>query len=291
MDGKKRYPMSRWAILGCGYVGRRLASRLLRGGQQVSVSSRSDEGRVALATSLPGAEALCYQLGDALAGAAQYDVVVISCPPEAEAPAAERALGEQLSPAQRLLYLSTSGVYAPGEGREVADDYLLGPGAERSERRLRVEKALVAAHANTACLRIAAIYGPSRGVHARMRRGDYRLIGAAKTLVARIFVDDLVDAIELLGETKDLAHTAYVIGDEEPTTALCHAKGIAERLGLPMPLRVEESEVSPAVRAMLGADRRIVPRRLHALGWRAKHRSWREGLEACLLIEAEQAQN
>ncbi len=282
--------MSRWAILGCGYVGKRLAATLLDLGHQVLVTSRSEEGRKALAKALPGARAVRYLMGEDIENCSQYDVVVISSAPGSEAPVPEQAVAEQLSPSQRILYLSTTGVYAPAFGVAVEDDFEIAPGSERSLRRLRVEEALQSCHASTVALRISGIYGPSRGVHMRMRRGDYRLIGAADTLVSRIYVDDLVDAIVMLGSQTRLPHQTFVIGDEEPTTASEHARGISERLGLPMPSTVDPSEVSAAVRAMLGADRKVIPRRLHELGWRAKHPTWREGLTAALAEEQKLSQ-
>ena len=277
--------MSRWAILGCGYVGRRLAQRVLASGHSVRVTSRTEEGRAALAAALPEAEATCYRMGEDIENSSSFDVLVISSAPDAEAPGPERAVAEQLQDGQRLLYLSTTGVYAAARGAVVRDDFEIAPGSERSMRRLRVEEALTASHPATISLRIAGIYGPHRGVHERLRRSNYRLIGAADTLVSRIYVDDLVDAIVLLGTAEVLAHDRFVIGDEEPTTAEDHARGVSQHLGLPMPPTVDPGEVSEAVRAMLGADRKVTPSRLHALGWRAKHPTWRQGLAAALAEE------
>jgi nucleoside-diphosphate-sugar epimerase len=277
--------MSRWAILGCGYVGRRLAKRLLESGHAVRVTSRTEEGRDALAAALPEAEAACFRLGEEIENSSGFDVLVISSAPDAEAPGPEQAVAQQLQDGQRLIYLSTTGVYASAGGDVVRDDFSIAPGSERSMRRLRVEDALTASHPGTISLRIAGIYGPHRGVHERMRRSNYRLIGAADTLVSRIYVDDLVDAIVLLGTAEALAHDRFVIGDEEPTTAQEHARGVAQHLGLPMPPTVDPSEVSEAVQAMLGADRKVTPSRLHALGWRAKHPTWRQGLAAALAEE------
>ena len=278
--------MRNWAIIGCGDVGRHLAKRLLDAGASVAVSSRSSEGRDALSASLPGAMAIRYEAGDSIENCSQFDVVVISSPPDESAPAFELGVARQLAGAQRLIYLSTTGVYAEAGGGLVDDDYPIAPGSERSQRRLTVELALTAAHASTIVLRIPSIYGPGRGVHARLRGGSYRLIGEANTMVSRIYVDDLVSAIVLLGDASTLAHSAFVVGDEEPTTATEHARGVAEYLGLPMPPTVPLEEVSQAVGAMLGADRRVVPKRLHALGWKAQYPTWREGLIKALADEA-----
>ncbi len=286
MDGAQRNSMSVWAILGCGYVGKGLASRLLMAGHEAVVTSRSSEGQATLAKALPQATALQYNLGETLAKCSHYDVVVLSVPPGEKAPQQEHALARQLGPTQRLIYLSTTGVYAPAGGGKVQDDSALGPTSERSQRRLAVEEALCQAHDDTVSLRIASIYGPGRGVHERMRRGNYRLVGAANTLVSRIFVDDLVSAIEILGHADRLDHQTYVVADECPTSATEHARGISERLGISMPTTVSAGEVSSSLLAMMTADRAIVPARLHALGWRAQFPTWKEGLERALSSEA-----
>mgnify|MGYP001548298192 CR=1 FL=1 len=214
------------------------------------------------------------------------DVVVLSVPPGPSSPEPERRLAAELPAQARLVYLSTTGVYAPGQGAEVSDGFPLAPGSLRSQARLEVEEAVRAGHENSVCLRIPGIYGPHRGVHQRMRQGGYRLIGPANTAVSRIHVDDLVAAILLLGELEPMAHREFVIGDKKPTSSREHAMGVASHLGLQAPPTVDPESVSSEVRAMLGADRRIVPRRLLDLGWKARYPSWREGLMQALAEEA-----
>ncbi len=279
--------MKSWIIIGCGYVGKRLALELLKTEHNVVVTSRSVQGQARLSSALPKATARRYVLGEQPQSLSEYDVVVLSVPPGTDAPSPERAFATQLSPKQRLIYLSTTGVYAPAHGAQVHDESALAPTSERSARRLAVEKALCDVHANTLSLRIASIYGPGRGVHERMRRQDYRLIGNADTIVNRIYVDDLVSAILVLGQAARLDHKSYVIADELPTSARSHARGISERLDLPMPPTILAGNVSSTLRAMMAGDRVIVPRRLHALGWRARYPSWREGLEQALRTESQ----
>jgi nucleoside-diphosphate-sugar epimerase len=218
-----------------------------------------------------------------------FDVVVLAAPPSEDCPTDEEKFASELAAGVRLIYLSTTGVYAKGTGQPVRDDYLLAPFSQRGQRRLQVERALRRAHANTICLRVPSIYGPGRGVHKRLLAGNYRLIGPANTLVSRIHVDDLVDAIVLLGELEEVSNRDYVIGDELPTTSLEHAQGVATRLGLELPPIVNPDTVSPGVVAMLGANRGILPERLQALGWQPKHATWREGLEQILATSASTA--
>lgn len=275
-----------WYIVGCGYVGTRLARRLIEQSSKVTATRRSEEGCHTLRHSLPGAQVQRFELGEDDLSVTEGAVVVLSAPPGPASPASEQRFAKGLPLGVRAIYLSTTGVYAPGHGQEVADDYRLAPGSARGQARLEVESAIASVHPDRVCLRIPSIYGPHRGAHERMRRGDYRLIGAADTLVARIHVDDLVEAILMLGNAHSLPHREFIIGDDGPTSAREHALGVARILGLAEPPTVDASAVSPAVRAMLGADRRIVARRLQALGWRAQYSSWREGLRQALAEEA-----
>jgi nucleoside-diphosphate-sugar epimerase len=275
-----------WYIVGCGYVGTRLARRLLARGDEVVVTRRTTESCDQLREALAGAAPRRFALGEDLA-VAEEAVVVLSSPPGPDSPEGERRLAQSLPDSSRLIYLSTTGVYGHGQGGEVADDFSLAPASARGQARLDVERAIQEAHVGSVCLRVPGIYGPRRGVHARMRRGEYRLIGPGNTLVARIHVDDLATAILLLGDTPKLSHTEFVVGDEEPCSSRDHALGVAARLQLPTPPEVDPQSVSATVRAMLGSDRRVVPKRLRELGWRARYPSWREGLEQALAEEAE----
>jgi nucleoside-diphosphate-sugar epimerase len=277
-----------WFIVGCGYVGTRLARRLLATGHQVTATRRSQEACVSLESQVPGLRARPCLLSAANLALPSEGVLVLSAPPDASAPAPESALAGRLSPRVRLLYLSTTGVYAPGHGRPVSDDFPLAPGSERSQRRLSVETALQVVHSNVLSLRIPGIYGPGRGVHQRLQASSYRIIGKSPSVISRIHVDDLIDAILLLGRLEEPQHRSFVIGDEHPCSAHEHAMGVAARLTLPPPPVVDAMTVSAEVRAMLTADRRIVPTRLAALGWKARYPSWREGLEQVLREEAQE---
>ncbi len=289
-DGSEFFNQSTsWVLVGCGYTGSRLARELLTRGHQVLGTRTSPEGCAALEGQVRGIQTVCYSLSDGPLDIPEHARVVLSVPPKASAPESgeleswtpdkERAFASMLPPVCRLIYLSTTGVFGQGAGQEVNDDSPVSPLSQRGRRRAEVEAAIAEEHANTVSLRIPGIYGPRRGMHFRMKQKSYRLIGAAESLVSRIHVDDLIAAIVLLGESPTLAHNTYVVGDEQPCSSRTAAMGVAAMLGLELPDEVAAESVSSEVRAMLGADRRVVPRRLSALGWRAQYPSWREGVQ------------
>src|SRR5690606_38612121 len=137
-------------------------------------------------------------------------------------------------------------------------------------------------------LRAAAIYGPGRGVHARLRAGSYRVLGPGTGWVSRIQVDDLVAAILAAASIATLPASIINVADARPTTARQHADEIAALLGMPPPPSADPAIASPAARAMLTANRRIANRRLTCdLGVVLRYPSALDGTRAALAEEAE----
>ena len=263
-----------WVILGAGYVGEAVARRLLDAGAAVTVVRRDAAALAALAARLPGVRAAALGLDDRAALAALIApgaVVVHLAPPPAgaiDAPAAHR-----------LVYVSSTGVYAPGGGARVDEDWPLAPATASGAARLAAERAVLAAAPPAVVLRAPGIYGPGRGVAERLRAGSYRIVGDGTAHVSRIHVDDLAAAIVAAGTARSLPRAVYNVADRDPCTAAEHGDGVAAALGLPAPPRVAADQVSPEVAGMLLADRRIDAGRLEAeLGWTPRYPSWRDAL-------------
>jgi len=268
-----------WLILGCGYTGAAVARRLVDAGEVVTVARRHP---VAIA----GAHAIALDLCDpaAVAAAVSPGAIVVHLAPPGDADGARdgaAAAAIARAGARRLVYVSSTGVYAPGGGAVVDEDWPLEPSSPTGHARLAAERAILAAAAaaglSAVALRAPGIHGPGRGVAARMRAGTYRLIGDGSAHVSRIHVDDLAAAIVVAGTAATLARAIYNVADRDPCTAAVHADGLAARLGLPPPPRVPSTTVTPEVAAMLLADRRVSAARLeHDLGWTPRYPSWRD---------------
>src|SRR5690606_29572780 len=125
-------------------------------------------------------------------------------------------------------------------------------------------------------LRASGIYGPERGVHARLLAGTYRVVGAGDTFVNRIHVDDLVATIIAAALVRPLPRSIYNVADDLPETSRAHADAVADALGVPRPPSVPASEVEPWVRAMLTANRRVSNARIKdELGVTLAYPTWR----------------
>ena len=245
-------------ILGCGFTGARVASRLLARGERVVAASREPEKLKRL-----GVEAIHF--GDAVPVAPGTRVLHSLPVPYAR----------HIAYAARLVYLSTTGVY--GDSLEVNEATAIAPRNPREQVRADEERDVAAACANHLILRPAAIYGPGRGVHVSLREGKHRYWGDGSNYISRIHVDDLA-AITEAALLADLTG-AYPVADDEPARAIDITRFCAELLGLAVP---------PPEPGLPGEDTRRANRRVdgrairRALGVELVFPSYRTGIPAAL---------
>ena len=267
----------RWVIVGCGYVGERLRTALA--GESVVGTTRSLQRAALLQLADP------YQ-PDTI-GLLANDIVVDSVPtdPERGRHMPALAAAARRASVRRIIYLSATSVYGPGDGGWVDEDTPPRPASARGRARLAEEEALRQSGVSSVSLRIAAIYGPGRGVHERIRAGTHQVYGTGQTFLSRIHVDDLVSVIVAAGRARNVSPT-YVVADDTPATSREVADGVAEMLGLPPPPSVPEADAPADLAEMLLSNRRIRNARMKAeLGLTLRYPSWREGTAAIVLDE------
>ncbi|HSN25842.1 MAG TPA: NAD-dependent epimerase/dehydratase family protein [Kofleriaceae bacterium] len=283
--------MAQWLVVGAGYTGSALVKRLVAAGHDV-IATRRTAGEIAIArgesTTRAAHPVLVLDLAEA-PSEIHADAVVVCCAPPGPDPAREMynlvALG-----GRRIVYVSSTGVYAAGGGAWVDESWPIAPMTATGRARLAAEQALVRAaetvpsHAfftapqdGIAMLRAAGIYGPGRGLVERMRAGTYRIVGDGRAHVSRIHVDDLVETIVRAGEST--ASGAFNVADDDPAPIGEVADAVAAMLGRPPPPRVPADKVDPEVAGMLTADRRIANARIkRELGVVLRYPSWRDAL-------------
>ena len=252
-------------IFGCGYVGTRLAKAALAAGRPVRVCSRGVE-RLEPLRAL-GAEIFymdasrAKQFGPALVGTMRA-TVVYSIPPLYGMPAGEavrRATHAALSAGVAcFIYLGTSGLYGTRPDEDWVDEESSVAHDDPSMAARLADEAAVeggaSAGLHTVTFRIAAIYGPGRGVRARLLRGDYKLIDDGQHYISRVHVDDLVRAI-LAADVRADSGSVFMVSDDRPTTQYEYAEWLAARLNLPMP--PSTPSIAPGTRRTLLRGRRI----------------------------------
>jgi nucleoside-diphosphate-sugar epimerase len=301
-----------YVILGCGYVGTRLAQSLLAEGARVRVCAR----RVALLEPLRelGADVHYmdggrpHQFGPALLGL-DRPVVVYCIPgiqdlPQGEAVRRAASAAHKVM-ARSFIYLGSSAVYGRSEAHLtsewVDEDSSVATSDPDSGLRLHDEasiKAVGQAGLRTVILRLAAIYGPplwspqqgstnlqgGRGVRQRLRTGQYKLWDGGNYYFSRIFIDDLVRIIRACGETATVTGT-YVVGDDHPCPQGEYGRWLASHLGLPEPQLADSHQSSGPRQAIRG--RRLRNTRLKQdLNLQLQYPTYREGELQIDAIEA-----
>jgi nucleoside-diphosphate-sugar epimerase len=255
-------------ILGCGFTGRRVARRFLEKGARVLATTRDPRRLAGLAVEIVALEDLPASLSP---GA----LVLHSIPPSG--PSGLLDLLDN-KPA-RLVYLSSTAVY--GSATVVDETTPVDPSTDQARARIEVERQVQSGPWPSLILRPAAIYGPGRGAHERIRRGEYNLNDnvLSDKLVSRIHVDDLARHMEaaLLAPLTG----AYPVADEEPCTSRQISEFCANLLGMSIPANGPPGKRESSNRHVDGSAIR------RALGISLRYPSYRSGIPAALAAEGE----
>lgn len=280
-------------VFGLGYSARRIAEELVGRGWRVSGTSRSEEGAERLAAAGFGAHRFDGEHLSPTAGAALTSAthLLISVPPGGDGDPVLRHHRRDVLGARGLEwigYLSTTGVYGDRGGAWVDESTRPRPGTSRSRRRLEAERGWrVLAEEAEICLqvfRLSGIYGPGRSVLDRLRSGTARRIVAPDLVFNRIHVDDIAGAV-CAGTTHPEVDGVINVSDDEPASpaeVVAYAAGL---LGMEAPPEVslQDADLSAAARSFYEENKRVRSTRLEpALGYRLRHPTYREGLEAIL---------
>lgn len=280
-------------IVGCGDIGRRVARLESAVGRPVAALARS----AASAAQLQGA-GIAVVHGDldqpaSLAHLPPCATLYYFAPPPGEG-AGDPRLGAVLAawPAEalpeRVVYISTSGVYGDCQGAWVDETWPLNPQSARAQRRVAAEAALQdwAGRCGVACviLRVPGIYGPGRLPVERIRRAVPVVDPAEAPYSNRIHADDLAEAC-FAAARRGRAGAAYNVSDGQPTTMTDYFLSVADVLGLPRPPAISLAEArrvfTPAMLSFLEESKRLDNRRMREeLGIVLRYPDLASGLKA-----------
>ena len=278
--------MSDLLVIGCGYLGRRVAERRRAAGQRVFVTTRSphradDFHRLGLEPvlcdvldpdslqALPGGADVVYCVGfDRTSGKTMRNVYVDGLENVLN------ALGHD--GAGRFVYVSSTGVYGQARGEEVDETAVTKPAGESGRIVLGAEDLLGERRPNAVILRFAGIYGPNRLICAAALKAGEPLTGNPDQWLNLIHVEDGASAV-IAAFQRPHAEGVYNVCDDKPVRRRDFYTKMAEVLGAPSPW------FPPSVRSSAGdaANRRIINRRMHTeLGVTLRYPSYKEGLLA-----------
>lgn len=283
-------------IIGCGYVGTRLARHYLEQGVPVTGLIRSEGALARLAQAgVPGV--LCDLSRDEPSGISFDGVNLFYFAPPPEEGIEDRwlrravATFSRVGNPRRILYISTTGVYGDCQGAWVDETRPAEPRTERSLRRWDAEQALRGWSQSTkgelVILRVAGIYGPGRLPLERLRQGIPLVRPEESPFTNRIHVEDLVRVCAAAMERgKD--GEVYNACDGHPSTMTDYFLRVADAAGLPhpplIPLTDAARHLSAGMMSYLSESRRLGNQKLRdELQVDFRYPNLADGLNACQL--------
>jgi nucleoside-diphosphate-sugar epimerase len=274
-------------IIGCGYLGRRVARLWLEHGQRVWASTRRAEGVAELRTlglqpivcdvlspgtlrDLPRMSTVLYCVGfDRSADQTMRDVYVEGL----------RRVLDVLTAPERFIYISSTSVYGQSSGEWVDETSPTEPEEESGRIVLDAEKAL---RPDAIILRFAGIYGPGRLLRRQAVESGEVIRADPERWLNLIHVDDGAAAV-LATEQHARPGAVYNVCDDTPIPRRAFYERLAELLGAAAP-RFEPPAPGTPLPPHERANRRISNRRLRdELHFAPRHVSFREGLSDCQL--------
>jgi nucleoside-diphosphate-sugar epimerase len=279
-------------VIGCGYLGHRVALRWQAAGKRVLVTTRSARRAETLRSEgfepivldvthpcdlseLPKLSSVLYAVGfDRSAGHGQRDVYV-------------KGLNHVLAALSgrhcRILYISSTGVYGQSDGSWVDERSVCQPTRDGGRVCLEAEGRL-ATHplgAGAVILRMAGLYGPGRIPLQKLLMDGQPIPVPEEGYLNLIHVDDAAEVV-LAAEAKTQVPRWFVVSDGNPVWRKDYYEELARRLGAPLPRFVPPPADSTA-NSRASSSKRICNRRMtEELEVRFRYPTFREGLAAIL---------
>ncbi|MDK1022224.1 MAG: SDR family oxidoreductase [Candidatus Hydrogenedentes bacterium] len=235
--------MSRILIAGCGYVGAALAARLAKNGNEVWGMRLNSEalpnGVQALQADLTNPETLSRLPGDLdyvfyTAGASEFSEAAYKAAYVLGMRNLLAALQSQAQQPKRVIFTSSTGVYAQQDGQWVDEESPAEPTSFSGKAVLEGEGLLQASPFETIALRLGGIYGPGRTrLIDRVRKGEAPIEASPRHLNL-IHLDDIVGALMHL-MLLEAAGPVYIGVDSDPQEWNEFIRWIAHQLGVPEP--------------------------------------------------------
>ena len=270
-------------FVGAGYTGARVVKRL--------------PDAIALGRSRPGEQQLDLDSDSRLRLElpARY-AVIYSVPPAPDQPGDPR-LGRFLAmlphAPERVVYLSTTGVYGNRDGDRVDESSEPRPESASAERRFAAERMLAewctGRQTTAVVLRVPGIYGPGRLGTDRIRAGMPVIEEKAANPGNRIHVDDLATCC-LAALSPDVPDGIYNVGDGDHRSGSWFTNEVARQAGLPPPPTIslaQAQETFSPMRLSFLRESRIVDttKMRRVLGVNPKYANAADGIAASLREE------
>ncbi len=294
IQASKNHMNKHLLILGCGYVGTKLAKACLELGFQVSGTTRNKEHAHAL-KEIGISPIIITSPSDINVAILEQTTHLVDSIPltrNANSMAASQTqwltiLAPKLQHLTWAGYLSTTGVYGDAVGAWVDESYDCQPSSPRGIERLKAEQAWLDSGLYAEVFRLAGIYGPERNIINRLHAGDYKAVQwNPPHYSSRIHVDDIVAAL-LAAMQSPRSGRVVNIADDLPLPHAEYVQQVAAILGAPAPIILNPKEgkaqLSATALSFFSDNKRISNQRLHdELLPTLHYPSFKEGMLAIL---------
>jgi nucleoside-diphosphate-sugar epimerase len=263
--GRCRFGAPRLLIVGCGDVGLRIVARL-RARYRIVALTSSPQRRAQLraASALPIVGDLEDRASLSRIAAFGARVIHLAPPPNhGTRDPRTRHLLATLRERNRLVYISTTGVYGDRAGAWIDETARIAPVNERALRRLDAEH--IVRGAGACVLRVPGIYAHDRLPLDRLRAGTPALTADDDVHTNHIHADDLA-RIAIAALHRGSKARVYNAVDDSQLKMGEYFDLVADRCGLPRPPRLPRDElrraVSPMMYSFMSESRRLRSDRL-----------------------------
>lgn len=169
----------------------------------------------------------------------------------------------------RIIYISTSGVYGDCLGAMISETHPLNPQSPRSLRRVdaenRVRAWAIRNRVNASILRVPGIYAAERLPLERLKAGTPAIIKAQDGYTNHIHADDLA-RIVISAMRHGKPNRVYHASDDSGLMMGDYFDAVADVFDLPRPPRIEREEVrhnvSPLLWSFMNESRRLTNKRI-----------------------------
>jgi nucleoside-diphosphate-sugar epimerase len=279
--------MARILIVGCGYVGEATADLFYSAGWKVEGWVRSTESVERLSAKPYPIRGIDISQRDEVAkGAGTFDAV-IHC---ASSGGGDEAVYRQIylngarhllefCPAAKVLFTSSTSVYAQHDGSWVTEESETKPLRETGQILLEVEKLVL--ETGGIVTRLAGIYGPRRSaLLTKFLNGTSIIDAKHDRFVNQVHRDDIASALfHLLNREAQPCSQVYNVVDDAPLLHSECYRWLARKLNRPLP----PIGISQQPRKRGDTNKRVSNAKLHASGWIPNYPTFADAMERSIL--------
>ena len=282
--------MPRLLIAGCGYVGQAAADLFHAAGWAVEGWTRSAESAARLSEKPYSVRQIDIsqraEVAECAPAAAGFDAV-IHCASSSGGDAEmyrQLYLGGvrnllEIFPGSKLLFTSSTSVYAQRDGSWVTEESETKPIRETSCILLETERVVLASGGIVA--RLAGIYGPRRSAMLNKFLAGTAIIDPENDrFVNEVHRDDIASALFILLSRREPGAKIYNVVDDQPLLQSECYRWLAERLNRPLPPFGRSTQQR---RKRGDSNKRVSNAKLRRLDWTPQYPTFAEAMERSVL--------